>query len=83
MNAKKKSKRGEKSPMRQWRDLSPVGKVSVISAALAELSAKIAMYRDLAQRPADKVRGPKWMWVLVSFINGFGPATYFALGRTR
>lgn len=54
-----------------------------MSAVLAELSAKVGMYRDLAQRTADKVRGPKWAWVLASFINGFGPAAYFAVGRKK
>ncbi|HHU45499.1 MAG TPA: hypothetical protein GXZ46_07730 [Actinomycetales bacterium] len=83
MNAKKNGKRGAQSPVEKWRDLSLVGKVSLVSAVLAELSAKVGMYRDLAQRPADKVRGPKWAWVLASFINGFGPAAYFAVGRKK
>ena len=41
------------------------------------------MWADLAKRPADKVRGPKWLWAVLSLVNGFGPGAYFMLGRKK
>ena len=49
---------------------------------LVEVAGKIASWVDLSRRPAESVRGPKWVWVLAQFINGLGPAAYWAFGRT-
>jgi hypothetical protein len=38
------------------------------------------MWRDLRQRPAEEVRGKKWMWWLAS-SNLTGSFAYFLLGR--
>jgi hypothetical protein len=50
-------------------------------AGAAEAVMTVAAMRDLARRPADKVRGPKAAWVLASFIQPVGPVVYFAAGR--
>lgn len=39
--------------------------------------------RDLAARPEEEVRGPKWLWRLVTLINFAGPLTYFCFGRSK
>jgi hypothetical protein len=36
---------------------------------------------DLARRPADRVRGPKWLWAPVIAVNFAGPVLYFSCGR--
>lgn len=37
---------------------------------------------DLSRREPQRVRGPKWAWVLVSlFISTLGPIAYFVFGR--
>lgn len=66
---------------KEYNDLSTGQRVGVLIAAVTELSAKIAALVDIARRPADKVRGPKWAWVLGQFINGIGPAAYWTFGR--
>jgi len=37
---------------------------------------------DLRKRSASQIRGSKWMWTPIVFINFIGPIAYFAFGRT-
>jgi hypothetical protein len=68
---------------KQKRPLTTGEKVVLGIAAGVEFSAKVAMWRDLKKRPADQIRGPKWAWVLGSFVNTVGPVAYFGWGRRR
>lgn len=68
---------------KEWNGFSLPAKIGIIAAVVAELAAKVGVWTDLAKRPADKVRGPKWLWVVLSFINSFGPGAYFAIGRKK
>ena len=43
--------------------------------------ARVSLLAGVAAELADKVRGPKWAWALAQFINGIGPAAYWAVGR--
>ena len=43
--------------------------------------AALAALRDIRRRPSDEIRGPKLLWVLVSFVNFVGPLSYFKFGR--
>ena len=36
---------------------------------------------DIRRRPAAEIRGNKWIWTGVSFINFVGPISYFLFGR--
>lgn len=68
---------------KEWNEFSLPAKIGIIAAVVAELAAKVGVWTDLAKRPADKVRGPKWLWVVLSFINSFGPGAYFAIARKK
>lgn len=61
--------------------LSPASRAGLIAGVAVEVSAKIAAWVDLSRRPAEKIRGPKWVWALAQLINGLGPAAYWSLGR--
>lgn len=56
---------------------------SLIAAALAELTLKLAAAVDLHRRPAEQVRGPKRLWALLLLVNLFGPLAYFGFGRRK
>jgi len=43
----------------------------------------IAALIDIYRRPVEQIRGSKWAWTVVSFINFAGPVSYFAFGRRR
>lgn len=65
----------------EFNDLSTAQRTGIAVAVLAELGAKIAAFVDLSRRPAAKVRGPKSAWAVGLFLNGVGPAAYWALAR--
>lgn len=65
----------------EFNDMSTVTRVSLIAGVLVEVAGKIASWVDLSRRPAEAVRGPKWVWALAQFINGLGPVAYWAFGR--
>jgi hypothetical protein len=70
----------------KWGDLSPRARRWITVGAVAEGILKIAALVDIARRPPDEIRGPKWAWVpTVLLVNSFGgaPLAYFVFGRRR
>lgn len=65
----------------RWADLSPRGRAFVVVAAAAEIVLTTIAMRDLSRRPRTQVRGPKWLWRLVSLVQPVGPVAYLLLGR--
>jgi hypothetical protein len=70
-------------PKRKWSDLSPRARRLTVVTGILEACLKAAMLIDLRRRPADQIRGPKWLWTLLTFVNFFGPVAYFAYGRRQ
>jgi len=66
---------------KKWSDLSTPAKVAVVVGSLVELALTAVAMRDLSKRSADEVRGPKWIWRLVSLVQPVGPILYLVLGR--
>lgn len=67
----------------QWADLDPAAKACIIGFGVAESVEKLATWHFIYHRPAEKTRGPKWMWFLLSFVNGVGPLSYALFGRKK
>jgi hypothetical protein len=40
---------------------------------------------DIYRRPAEQIKGSKWLWSAMAFANymGIGPIAYFVFGRRR
>lgn len=71
---------------RRWSDLSEGTRRFIIVTAVAESILKGAALIDIKRRPADQIRGPKWLWVpVVTVVNSLGivPISYFVFGRRR
>ena len=70
---------------RHWNNLSPRTRRLLIAAAGAEGLLKVAALIDIKRRPADQIRGSKWVWGPAMVINSAGliPVAYFTLGRRR
>ncbi len=69
---------------RRWSDLSPRSRRLIIVGAVFEGLLKIAALVDLVRRPAEQIRGRKWVWaVAVVLVNSVGavPLAYFLRGR--
>jgi Phospholipase_D-nuclease N-terminal len=71
------------SSPKRWSDLSAGQQKLIVAAAAGELSLKVAALIDLRRRPREQVRGPKFMWVALMFVNLIGPVSYFAFGRVN
>jgi hypothetical protein len=68
---------------KQWKDLSASQRGGIVFLGAVQLTLLIAALVDIYRRPAEKIRGNKKLWVLVSFVNIVGPLAYFLFGRKR
>ena len=66
---------------KKWSDLSGGQKRSIALSGVVQIGLLKAALVDIYRRPAEQVRGSKWAWTAVSFINFAGPISYFAFGR--
>ncbi|WP_423184809.1 PLDc N-terminal domain-containing protein [Arthrobacter sp. NyZ413] len=48
-----------------------------------QIALLIAAQRSITKTPASDIRGSKALWRAASFINFFGPLSYFLFGRRR
>ena len=64
-----------------WADLPPRVRTIIIGAGAVEIALLAAAQIDITLRPADRIRGGKLRWRLVSLINVVGPILYFWRGR--
>jgi hypothetical protein len=71
---------------KRWKDLPQNQRRMIIVGVVLEGIVKLLALRDLKRRPAEEVRGPKWLWGgVIAGANSAGlvPAAYFLLGRRR
>jgi hypothetical protein len=66
---------------KKWSDLTPTQQKAIIAGGAVELVLTAVALRDLARRPAAKVRGRKSLWVLSFVVQPFGPIAYLLRGR--
>ncbi|HKH36699.1 MAG TPA: PLD nuclease N-terminal domain-containing protein [Rubrobacter sp.] len=68
---------------KKWSDLSAGQKRGIALSGAVQIGLLIAALIDIHRRPVKQIRGSKWAWTVVSFINFVGPVSYFAFGRRR
>jgi hypothetical protein len=68
---------------KKWSDLSTGQKRDIALLGAVQIGLLIAALIDIHRRPVKLIRGSKWAWAVVSFINFVGPVSYFAFGRRR
>jgi hypothetical protein len=66
---------------KKWADLSPTQQKVIVVSGIVEVALTAYCLRDLRQRPADEVRGPKALWAPALSVQPFGPLAYLVLGR--
>jgi len=67
---------------KSFKDLSPPQQALALVVLAISLVLVGTAERDLQQRPADQVRGEKWLWRLVC-LNALGAVTYLSWGRRK
>jgi hypothetical protein len=68
---------------KSWRDMSNGQRFMLMVSGAVNLTLLIAAQRSLARTPDAQIRGKKVLWRAASFINFFGPVSYFLFGRRR
>jgi len=68
---------------KSWREMSGGQRFGTMVLVVAQLGLQGAALRDLKQRPASEINGPKAAWMACSFINFAGPIAYFMFGRKK
>jgi hypothetical protein len=70
----------------RWSDLSERTRKLIIATAVTETILKGAALIDIKRRPANLIRGPKWLWAsVIAVVSSAGvvPVSYFVFGRRR
>ncbi|WP_372698860.1 hypothetical protein [Arthrobacter sp. JSM 101049] len=68
---------------KKFKDLGTGAKIGVVVLSAAQLALQGAALKDLKERPAAQVKGPKILWFGLSFMNFAGPCAYFLIGRRK
>lgn len=68
-------------PKMRWADLSAGQRAAMVAGGVVQFSLLAYAQWDLTRRPAAEVRGPKWLWRLVTLVNFVGPVAYLVAGR--
>ncbi|MFS3128057.1 hypothetical protein ACLM5J_06595 [Nocardioides sp. Bht2] len=68
---------------KKFSEMTGPQRAGVVALATAQIALSVWAGRDLKDRPADQVRGPKLLWGLALPIQPFGPVGYLAFGRKR
>ncbi|MBS2938841.1 PLDc N-terminal domain-containing protein [Nocardioides sp. J2M5] len=66
---------------KSWADMTPTQKKIVVVTGLAEVALTTWCAKDLKQRPAAMVRGPKLLWGPLLSVQPVGPIAYLLVGR--
>lgn len=66
---------------KKWEDLTPTQQRGIVILGILQLTLLVAALVDIWRRPEEEIQGSRTTWTLVSFINFFGPVSYFLFGR--
>jgi len=66
---------------KKWGELSSRNRRLLAVVGVVEVVLLVATLFDIRRRPADQIKGPKWMWSSLAFVSIVGPLAYFAFGR--
>ncbi|HKU30953.1 MAG TPA: PLDc N-terminal domain-containing protein [Arthrobacter sp.] len=68
---------------KSWKDMTPGQRFGMAVVGAGQIALLIAAQRSITKTPASDIRGSKALWRAASFINFFGPLSYFLFGRRR
>jgi hypothetical protein len=73
------------APNKKWGDLTAGEKAPIVLRGIVQFALLAAALLDIYRRPAEEIKGSKWLWVAASLVNfmGAGPLAYFVFGRKR
>lgn len=67
-----------------WADLSGSTKAWIIGGVAADVVLKATAWHFLYHLPVEKIKGPKWLWAVVTtIVNHVGPLAFLLGGIKR
>jgi hypothetical protein len=66
---------------KKWSELPAPGRAAILAVGSVQVALLIAAQVDITRTPAERIRGSKLRWRLISLINIVGPLLYFTRGR--
>ncbi len=66
---------------KSWSELPLRQRILTMVLGAVQVALLAAALIDIRRRPGYAIRGPKGLWMALSFINFAGPIAYFTLGR--
>ncbi len=74
---------GRKRKKMGWQDLDERQKRGLGLAAMVQVALLLFALYDWFRRPGSEMRGPKFVWLPLLFVNFIGPLGYLKFGRLR
>ncbi len=73
------------APNKKWSELTAGQKVPFVVRGIVQFALLAAALMDIRLRPAEEIKGSKWLWSALALVNfmGIGPIAYFVFGRRR
>jgi hypothetical protein len=70
---------------KRWSDLTVRQRLPLVLRGIVQFVLLAAALADIYRRPAEEIKGSKWLWSVVAMANfmGIGPIVYFLFGRKR
>ena len=71
------------APNKKWSELTARQKVPFGVRGIVQFALLAAALMDIRRRPAEEIKGSKWLWSALALVNfmGIGPIAYFVFGR--
>ena len=66
---------------KRWSEMTPIQKIGGLFMGMLQVTLLAAALWDIRKRPEEEIRGNKWFWTAVVFVNFIGPIAYFKFGR--
>jgi len=72
------------SPNKKWSDLTARQKAPFVLRGIVQVALLAAALADIRRRPAEEIRGSKWLWSAVVLVNftGIGPSPTSSSGAS-
>jgi hypothetical protein len=67
---------------KQWADMTQIQKTGFVLLGVLQVALLAAAQWDIHRRPEEEIRGNKWIWTAIVFVNFAGPISYFLIGRS-
>jgi hypothetical protein len=68
---------------KKWSEISSRNRRLITVTGIVEVVLLAAALVDIKRRSPEQIKGPKWMWSALAFVNIIGPLAYFVFGRRR